>query len=85
MLVRFGIWREWHAADERGAKHEHDHVAVLGAASFRLGPLKKALLERHGLGSHWSCTHDGYWSCVRYCAILAQRKSTECLDARPYL
>jgi hypothetical protein len=42
---------------------EHDHLAVLAHRCFRFGPLKKCLLHKFGLASHWACHHDTYASC----------------------
>ena len=44
----------------------HDHVALLADRCFRFLPLKRQLLRDYGLASHWSCTHNGYHSCVAY-------------------
>ena len=63
-----------HAETADGQDHAHDHVAVLAAASFRFGAVKLALLQRYGLASHWSCTHTGYWSAVRYCCMPSPKK-----------
>ena len=59
-LERLGDWRESHAADEEGMAQRHDHVACLAEDKFYYMPVKRALLQRRGLASHWSCTHDGY-------------------------
>jgi hypothetical protein len=58
------VFFELHKADEAGQAHPHAHVAVNSSAKFRFLPVKRALLQRHRLASHWSCTHDGYWSAV---------------------
>ena len=85
-LVRLGVWREWHGANAAGVKFQHDHVPVLAVVSFRFLPVKKALLQRHGLASHWSCSHDGYFSCVRYCALPSPpKKPAGSLDQKPAL
>ena len=84
-VLRLGVWREMHAPDGSGAREEHDHVPSLAAAGYRYLPVKRALLRRHGLASHWSCTHTGYWSCVRYCAVASPTKPYACLDHRPEL
>ena len=68
-LSKLGVWREKHQADSAGVRHEHDHVAVLGQVCFRFLAVKRALLANHGLASHWSATHTGYWSCVRYMVL----------------
>jgi hypothetical protein len=74
-----GIFRELHAADETGEANAHDHVAVL-AKKFRFTAVKRALLHRYGLASHWSCTHNGYWSVIRYLYMPSPTKKREALD-----
>ena len=66
-----------------GQVHKHDHVGLLAVSSFRFMLVKRALLERHGLASHWSCTHDGYHSVVRYIVLPSQKKPEEALDMTP--
>ena len=61
-LNRAMVSREYHKGDGSGNAHPHDHIPVVGSSSFRFRPVKQALLDRHGLASHWSCTHSGYWS-----------------------
>ena len=63
----------------------HYHVAVLGERCFRFSSLKKELLRKHGLASHWSCSHDGYASCVAYCYLPSRTKPMEELDPDPWL
>ena len=77
-----GIWRESHHASEPGEVRPHDHIAV-HASKFMFGPVKRALLQRHRLASHWSCTHDGYWSCVRYVVVPSPKKPLASLDMLP--
>ena len=43
--------------------------------SFRFAPCKRALHVAHGLASHWSCAHTGYWSAARYGFMPLQRKN----------
>ena len=77
-VVQTGIWREC------AAGHIHDHAPLLAAASFRFLPVKRALLQRHGLASHWSCTHTCYNSMVRYLVVPSPpKKPLACLDASP--
>ena len=83
-LRRAGLWRELHKEDQSGTAHAHDHVAAL-ASSFRFLPVKRALLMRHGLATHWSCTHQGYHSTVRYCVMASPKKPAHCLDVDPVL
>ena len=85
VLKQAGLWREFHKPDAAQERSVHDHVAVLAEASFRFAPVKKALLQRHGLASHWSCSHDGYWSCARYLAVESPKKPESSLDRDPVL
>ena len=55
------VFRERHVAGPY-----HFHVALKASRSFRFAPYKRALHVGHGLATHWSCTHTGYWSAVRY-------------------
>ena len=80
-----GLWRELHQEDLEGQAYPHDHVPVLAERQFRFNPVKKALLERHGLASHWSCSHDGCWSAIRYLVYESPDKSAEALDNDPVL
>ena len=75
--------REHHEEDESGQKDVHDHTAVVAFHSFRYMPVKRALLQRHGLASHWSCSHTGYWSTVRYLGMPSPNKPRASLDACP--
>ena len=52
---------------------------------FRFLPVKRALLQYFGLATHWSTTHDGYWSVVRYCHCASPGKVHEALDMNPLL
>ena len=84
-LQQAGVWRELHKPDGNGDAHAHDHVAVLAARQFRFLPVKRALLQLYGLASHWSCTHTGYWSVVRYLALPSAGKPQAALDTQPAL
>ena len=84
-LEMCGVWRESHTPAPGEQAETHDHLPVKAQVSFRLMPVKRALLRRRGLASHWSCTHVGYWSCVRYCAVPSPRKPLASLDPRPAL
>ena len=79
------VAREYHKDDGSGKAHPHDHIPVVGSSSFRFRPVKQALLHRHGLASHWSCTHSGYWSAVRYVHVPSAKKPMSSLDASPLL
>ena len=47
-LDQCGVWREFCIAVVNLVHPEHDHIAVLGAGSFRFLPVKRALLQRQG-------------------------------------
>ena len=79
------VFREFHEENEEGICYVHDHLAVLGRDRFRFQPVKRALLQRHGLASHWSVSHDGHWSCVRYCYMPTPKKPLTSPDRNPYL
>ena len=61
------VFREFNKESEYGAAHRrHYHVALhLGVAS-RFMPMKRGLLHKFGLASHWSCEHAHYSSTVTY-------------------
>ena len=82
-----GVWREFHQPDPAGVAHAHDHATVLALPKkqFAFLPVKKALLSRHGLASHWSCTHNGYWSAIRYVCVPSPKKPADTLDIEPVL
>jgi hypothetical protein len=62
----------------------HYHIALHAAESFRLLPYKRAFLQRWGVATHWSCTHLGYWSALRYLVWpSAPKKPSNCLDRCP--
>jgi len=91
-LKQVSVWRELHQAGAGGAQapaaaqiHAHYHVAVSASHKFSFAPVKRALLRRHGLASHWSCTHNGYWSCIRYVCMPSPTKSLASLDRTPVL
>jgi hypothetical protein len=63
----------------------HDHLAVLAEHAFRFGPLKKVLLRDYGLATHWSCTHEGYASCIAYGYVPSKKKPLSELDPKPEL
>jgi len=85
-LNRVVVAREYHKDDGSGKANPHDHIPVMGSSSFRFRPVKQALLDRHGLASHWSCTHSGYWSAVRYVHVPSHpKKPLSSLDASAVL
>ena len=65
-LVRFVIVKEFHEADANGQQHAHYHIALQAEESFRFLPFKRSFLQRWGVATHWSCSHLGYWSALRY-------------------
>ena len=86
-LALASVFREAHKPTADGEVHFHDHVPVVATkdGKFYYLPVKKALLYRFGLASHWSCRHDGYWSALRYCAVGTPDKPYACLDHSPVL
>jgi len=62
----------------------HYHVAVLADRCFRFLPLKRMLLESHGLATHWSCSHDCYATCVAYGYVPSPQKTLADLDPTPF-
>lgn len=84
LLECFVIFRERHAplvGEAQGLAHWH--IALKAQASFRFLPYKKALRTHHGLASHWSTSHLGYWSAVRYGCMPSPKKPQGHLDAQP--
>jgi len=63
----------------------HDHLALLAERCFRFNPVKKCLLEKFGLASHWACHHDTYASCIAYGYVPSVRKPLAELDPHPEL
>ena len=43
----------------------HFHVVVRLTAYSRFAAAKRTLREKHGLPSHWSCSHKQFWSALR--------------------
>ena len=84
-LRRVGVFREMHKQDENGDAHAHDHLAVLAARYFMFNPVKRALLQRYGLASHWSVSHDLYWSPLNYLSRPSPEKPFSSLDPSPIL
>ena len=77
------VFREFHTAVDGARCHAHYHIAVLFKTSVRFAPMKRALLQGHGLASHWSCSHTGYWSAVRYGRVPSPTKPQPALDPAP--
>lgn len=85
-VLRTGVWRELHKQHADGSTvRAHDHLPILAQKQFRYLPVKRALLQRFGLASHWSCSHTGYWSAVRYLARPSPKKPLRGLDGTPVL
>ena len=59
------VFRELHKEGPDGVAHAHYHIGVVAERSYMFLPVKRALLN-FGLASHWSTSHDGYWSVIRY-------------------
>lgn len=62
----------------------HFHIALLADRCFRFAPFKRELLLKNGLATHWSCTHEGYASCVAYGYLPSPAKRVEELDPEPW-
>lgn len=82
-LCRCLIAAEYHRAGADGQAKRHYHIAVQAFASFRFVSVKRALLERHGIATHWSATHVGYWSAISYLVKSSDNKPRACLDPNP--
>ena len=78
------VFREFHAEADGTRGHVHYHVAILFAQDHRFAPMKNALLWANGLASHWSCSHTGYWSAVRYGRVPRPTKPQAALDPAPF-
>jgi hypothetical protein len=84
-VEKTGIFREPHKETENGAAHDHDHAPLLASRAFRPWAVKRALLRKFGLATHWSFSHDGYWSCLRYLVRPSPHKPRDALDTAPVL
>lgn len=82
-VERLVVFKECHAPDATGTTHVHYHVALQADESFKFAPYKRALATRHSLQSHWSCSHEGYWSAVRYGVMPTPKKEQAELDPEP--
>ena len=72
------VFREAH---EDGAPHFH--IVVKLARTYRWKNIKRTLLERHKLPSHFSSSHRLLWSAMRYCYIETPKKPN--VDTAPWL
>lgn len=79
-LVKMRIFKEFHKVDANGVVHVHYHVVIKAQAKFRFMPIKRALLQRHGIATHWSTSHSEFWSAVRYCCVPSPKKAESSLD-----
>ena len=79
-LNRVLVVFELHQQDELARAFRHGHIGALAENGFRFLPVKRALLMRYGLASHWSCTHDGYHSVVSYLQWPSEKKKESSLD-----
>ena len=82
-IKQLTVFREYHMGVNGGRGQMHYHVAVLFHTSVRFTPFKRALLWVHGLATHWSCSHTGYWSAVRYGRMQTPEKPLATLDPAP--
>ena len=84
-LESFVVFRERHAPrlGERAGPC-HWHIALRASSCFRFCAYKRASSVNRNLASHWSCTHDGYWSAVRYGYVPTPKKPQGELDPNPY-
>ena len=80
VLLKMVIFREHHAGGE-----VHYHVALVADRAFRFGPLKKYIRSVAQLASHWSTSHEMYYSCVAYGFWPTPHKSEDELDPTPLL
>ena len=71
-LDMVGVFFEFHQPAQSGQIYRHRHLAIL-SNQIRFLPLKRALLKRHGLASHWKPV-DGYWAAFRYCWCPSPKK-----------
>ena len=61
LVKKMVVFQESHADGAR-----HFHVAVLLNSQMRFAAVKRTLLDRHHLPSHFSTTHQQWWSAVKY-------------------
>ena len=82
-LCRCLVAAEYHKAGADGKSNRHYHIAVQAFGSFGFASVKRAMLERHGVATHWSATHVGYWSALSYLVKPSEKKPAPCLDPYP--
>jgi len=83
VLEQCVVYLEKHAENDDGERPVHYHVAVLASRSCRFAAYRRALQQRHKLASHWSDSHGGYWSAVRYGCFPTPKKPSSELDPAP--
>ena len=84
-VLKMVVFRELHAPVDGAAPAAHYHIALHLAVRCRYMSLKRAFLVLHSLASHWSCSHDGFWSAVRYGVFPTLTKPRSALDPKPHL
>ena len=77
VVEKLVVFREHHAS---GGVHFHIAVKLTRSLSFLRA--KTTLRERHCLASHWSCTHQMFYSAVRYGHIPSEKKLE--VDQEPF-
>jgi len=82
-LCRCLVAAEYHKAGADGQANRHYHIALQAFSSFGFVSIRRALLVRHGIATHWSTTHVGYWSALAYLVKESEKKSKACLDPHP--
>lgn len=84
-LVKCVVFMEAHKEDETGIAHRHFHIALVADRCFYFLPLKRSLLQKYGLASHWSTSHIGYDTAVAYGCCASETKPRVSLDPAPLL
>lgn len=79
-ILQTGVFRELYKEDDQGHADVHDHLPMLSERPFMYLPVKRALMDRYGLASHWSASHDGYWSAIRHVYYPSPKKQDAVLD-----
>ena len=55
----------------------HFHAAVLLGVQMRWSAVKRTLRTRHKLAAHFSCSHTGWWSVLRYGTGLSKKDDVD--------
>ena len=77
IVKRLVVFLEQHAD---GSKHYH--AAVYLYKQTRWEAIKRTLRVREKLAAHFSCSHDGWWSVLRYGTELSKKEG---VDDKPHL